>query len=105
MTGVCGAGLGIDWAPDLHLYPHQAERKGKGLGFRRAPRNRMPNDARRRAIAETSAFLTWALNAQEDLPRIPRRRADQGGFSGMIRRPLAATLVAYWWAQALERIR
>jgi len=75
------------------------------LGFRRTPRYTPAQDARRRAIAETNAFLTWAIRSEQDLPRIPRRRVDQGGFSQMLKRPLSGTIIAYWWAQALDRIR
>lgn len=75
------------------------------MGFRRSQRYRVPADARRQAIAETSAFLTWALRTDQQLPRIPRRRVDRGGFSQMLRHPLGGRLITYWWAQALERIR
>ncbi len=62
-------------------------------------------DARRRAIAETSAFLSWALRTDQPLPRIPRRRVDQGGFAQMLKCPLAGKIILYWWDQALNRVR
>ncbi len=75
------------------------------MGFGRSSRYDRPVDARRRAIAETSAFLSWALSTDQPLPRIPRRRVDRGGFSDMLRRPMAGKIILNWWAQALDRIR
>ena len=63
------------------------------------------HDARRRAIAETNAFLSWALQSDQEMPRIPRRRVDKGGFGDMLKRPASAAIVAYWWAKALDRVR
>ena len=62
-------------------------------------------NARRRAIAETNAFLTWAMQNDQPLPRIPRRRVDRGGFSQLLSRPNASGLIAYWWAKTLDKIR
>lgn len=64
-----------------------------------------PRDARRQAIAETNAFLSWALSTDQQMPRIPRRRVDRGGFGEMMKKPFAANIITYWWAQALDRIR
>lgn len=75
------------------------------MGFSLVIRQKRPVDARRRAIAETSAFLSWAMHNGEDLPRIPRRRADKGGFSEMLKRPGAPAILSYWWSKALERVR
>lgn len=75
------------------------------LGFGRSNRYARPADARRRAIAETSAFLSWALASDRQLPRIPRRRVDRGGFTQMLKSPLAGKLITHWWASALDRIR
>jgi len=75
------------------------------LGFGLTIRWRPVQDARRRAIAETSAFLSWAMSTDQPLPRIPRRRADRGGFSAMMSRPHSGEILTYWWAQALDRIR
>lgn len=74
-----------------------------GLGFGFTIRYRRPADARRRAIAETSAFLTWALQTDQPMPRIPRRRVDRGGFGELVRRPGSRRLIDYWWAKALDR--
>ena len=62
-------------------------------------------NARRRAIAETNAFLTWAMQNEEPTPRIPRRRVARGGFSELLRRPNASAIIACWWAKALDRVR
>jgi hypothetical protein len=55
-------------------------------------------------IAETNAFLDWALGDGKALPRIPRRRVDQGGFTELMRRPLAKIVAAHWWRRALDRV-
>ena len=65
---------------------------------------RPPRNARRKAIAETNAFLSWALSEDRNLPRIPRRRVDQGGFGKLLDRPLARTVVTHWWGRALEKL-
>jgi hypothetical protein len=61
-------------------------------------------DARRVMIEETSAFLTWALQHGQDLPRIPRRRVDEGGFSLLMQQPGARAAVARWWQRVLGQI-
>ena len=51
-------------------------------------------------IRETEAWLTWALAHGDDLPRIPTRRVDRGGFSELVRRPMGRVLAAHWWSEA-----
>jgi len=75
------------------------------VGFGRSNRHGRVRDARRQAIAETNAFLSWALSGEQPMPRIPRRRVDRGGFGDMMRRPMAVQIVAHWWGQALDRVR
>ncbi len=65
---------------------------------------RPPRDARRKAIAETEAFLTWALSEDRHLPRIPRRRVSQGGFGKLLERPVARTVVRHWWGRTLQKL-
>ena len=55
-------------------------------------------------IAEHSAFLSWALAEERNLPRIPRRRVDEGGFTRLLERPIAKTIVSHWWGLALEKL-
>jgi hypothetical protein len=55
-------------------------------------------------IRETNAFLTWALKQDRDLPRIPRRRVDQGGFTAILKQPMAKTIVQHWWGWVLEKL-
>ena len=63
-----------------------------------------PRDARQKAIAETSAFLTWALAKERNLPQIPRRPVHQGGFSKLMDRPMAKVVVRHWWGRTLETL-
>ncbi len=62
-----------------------------------------PLDPRRRMIRETEQFLSWALAKERHLPRIPRRRVDQGGFTGLLNMPHAKTIVNHWWGWALDK--
>lgn len=55
-------------------------------------------------IAETSAFLTWALREGHRLPRIPRRRVDEGGFTAFMRMPGAWGSVTRWWDKTLDQL-
>ena len=59
-------------------------------------------DLRRDMIDETNRFLSWALSAERNLPRIPRRRVDDGGFRDMMRMPGVKKLVGKWWARTLD---
>jgi hypothetical protein len=53
-------------------------------------------------IQQTSAFLTWALAEDRGLPRIPRRRVDQGGFAPLLRQPGVRQMVDRWWTRTLN---
>lgn len=68
------------------------------------PGRGLVREARVRMIRETSAFLTWALAEDRDLPRIPRRRSRDGGFSALLRRPGGRALADRWWQRTLEVI-
>ena len=59
---------------------------------------------RQQMIAETEAFLSWAMAHQRGLPRIPRRRMDEGGFSGLLKRPGARAAVTHWWYRVLDEL-
>ena len=60
-----------------------------------------PRYDRQQMIDETGEFLTWAMREGRELPRIPRRRVDQGGFAELLRRPMARLVVAHWWHRVL----
>lgn len=65
-------------------------------------------DHREKMIAETNAWLNWALQTDYPLPRIPRRRVDEGGFSSLLGVPAARAAFDRWWGKtldALERIK
>lgn len=55
-------------------------------------------------IAETNAFLSWALAQERGLPRIPSRPVHQGGFTSMLKQRGARLLVDRWWSRALDLI-
>ncbi len=56
-----------------------------------------PRDVRLEMIAETSAYLSWALRQGSAMPRIPTRRVAQGGFGGILRnRGMRAAVLAFW---------
>jgi len=61
-------------------------------------------DRRERMIAETSAFLTWALANDVQLPRIPRRRVSIGGFSVYADAPGAREAMHHWWGRTLSLV-
>jgi len=61
-------------------------------------------DRREQMIAETSAFLTWALANDIDLPRIPRRKVSIGGFSVYMDVPGAKAAMQHWWQRTLAGI-
>lgn len=66
-----------------------------------------PDARRRRMIAETSAWLTWALDHDLDLgriPRIPRRRVDLGGFGHLLHHPGARAAARHWWMKTLGAV-
>ncbi|MFW6059859.1 MAG: hypothetical protein ACODAQ_06735 [Phycisphaeraceae bacterium] len=64
----------------------------------------VPRTARQQMIAETSAFLTWALHHHGQLPRIPRRRVDRGGFGPLLKHPGARAAVEHWWHRVLDEL-
>jgi len=61
-------------------------------------------DPRRRMLAETEAFLNWAW-WRDDVPRIPRRRVAEGGFSHLARLPGGRAMVGRWWRGTLEKLQ
>jgi hypothetical protein len=53
-------------------------------------------------IHETSAWLTWALDHRIEVPRIPSRRVDEGGFDRLMRLPGAKAVINRWWAKTFD---
>ena len=65
-------------------------------------KSREPRDLRSEMIDETSRWLSWALSQGRDLPRIPTRMVDHGGFSKLLKMPGAKALAARWWKRVLD---
>jgi hypothetical protein len=63
-----------------------------------------PRDYQREMIDETSRWLSWALSERRDLPRIPTRMSDHGGFSALMKMTGARKLVAHWWGRVLDKL-
>ena len=61
-------------------------------------------DAGARFRAEHSRFLTLALLSGRRYPRIPSKRVDRGGFSGLLKLDEGEKRAAMWWATALTRV-
>ena len=59
-------------------------------------------DRRQEMIDETNRFLEWAFLHSDQVPQIPRRRADQGGFAQILTHRGARALVNHWWKRWLE---
>lgn len=53
-------------------------------------------------IDSTNRFLSWALGSKQPLPRIPRKRMNDGGFSAMLRNRGARALVTRFWNNVLR---
>jgi len=51
-----------------------------------------------------SRWLTEALASRREYPRIPVRRVEHGGFSGLLGRANGRNLAGQWWERALDRI-
>ncbi len=66
------------------------------------PRTDAPRDRRLEMIEETNRFLNWALSEGADVPRIPTRLVDRGGFGDIMRMRGARHLAARWWAKVIE---
>ena len=59
-------------------------------------------DRREMMIAQTSAWLTWAMDNDVRVPRIPRHRVDRGGFRELLRLPHARAAVNWWWYRTFQ---
>jgi hypothetical protein len=65
---------------------------------------RAPLQDSRAMIRETNAFLNWAMQHPDQVPTIPRRRVDQGGYHYILKQPGARAAVEYWWGKAIDTI-
>lgn len=61
-------------------------------------------DAGERFRAEHSRFLTLALLSGRRYPRIPTKRVDQGGFSGLMKLSESEKRTSMWWSAAMNRL-
>ena len=61
-----------------------------------------PRDLQKEMIDETNRWLSWAMKQGRDLPRIPTRMVDHGGFSNLLKKPGTKALVARWWKRVLD---
>lgn len=61
-------------------------------------------DAGARFRAEHSRFLTLALRSGRKYPRIPTKRVDQGGYSGLLKLSEGEKRAAMWWSTAMNRV-
>ncbi len=50
------------------------------------------------------AWLSRAVESGHPYPRIPLRKVEDGGFSGLVRRPGGRMLTEMWWMAALDRV-
>ena len=57
---------------------------------------------RRQMIAQSSAFLSWAMLRPRPHLRIPRRKLSEGGFQPLMRQPGGKQAVARWWLKFLS---
>jgi hypothetical protein len=71
------------------------------MGFG-SSRRQVPVDRRQMMIDQTSAFLTWALEHDVQLPRIPRLPVEQGGYDRVLARPGARAAAHFWWLRAIQ---
>jgi hypothetical protein len=59
-------------------------------------------ETRESMIHQTNAFLNWAMSENRPLPRIPRRRVDEGGFTQLLLHPGARALARQFWERVLS---
>ena len=72
--------------------------------FRRVFGWRSLEEAGRRARREHSQYLSRALLGltATQLPRIPTRRVDKGGFDKVMRDPRGKRVADLWWHKAFD---
>lgn len=55
-------------------------------------------------LDETSAWLSWAIRNRVEVPRIPRRRVDLGGFTKIINNPGARAAAKQFWVRTFAAL-
>ena len=68
------------------------------------PQSKAIKDLRLQMIRETEAWVNWALANSDRIPRIPRRRVDEGGFSMLLKMPGARAAIGRWWSRTLDLV-
>jgi hypothetical protein len=66
--------------------------------------NHRPLDPGEAARRIHSQWLTTALRSNLAYPRIPLRRADEGGWDDLLAKPRGREVADRWWRRALTRI-
>jgi len=61
-------------------------------------------DAGAKFRAEHSRFLTLALLSGKKYPKIPSKRVDLGGYSGLMKLTEGEKRASLWWAKAIEQV-
>lgn len=51
-----------------------------------------------------SEWLTWALRAEDRMPRIPRQAVRDGGYEAMLRTDRGRRVCERWWRRALAAV-
>jgi len=92
---------------DTYLGHNNSPRKGLWILILPFVRHRKSKrkaiaDWREQMRAETSVFLTWALEVDRGLPQIPRRPVAEGGFKALVSQPSSHQIIDCWWARTLE---
>ena len=73
------------------------------FGYLHRP-TRPPADQRQLMIDQTGAFLTWALENDVQLPRIPQRPVAEGGYDRIMEHPGARAATTHWWLRAIQTV-
>ena len=70
-------------------------------------RKRQPvRDLRKEMIDDASRFITWALSQskEDQVPRIPVKLVEKGGFSKIMKMPGARAMAAKLWSRMLDML-
>jgi hypothetical protein len=104
--GTAGTRIVAPWLPCLRgqsLYCNHWETRPVIHPFQ-SKEPRWHDDRRQQMIAETNAWLTWAVQHDHEIPKIPTRRVDRGGFTTMFQNEGAKSAVCHWWSTTVDRI-